>query len=576
MRKHLVANLPASSLLGLLTMVLFACGGGDGDGIESGTTTSPAKSVVITGTVPGTVAIAYDFATGLEAARDVAAGTPKRFSLSLAPGAYYLMFIENEGTPDQGSYPFYNVTGGNVFTLEANTTLDLGVLVCNNYPRTATPRIDPVSGNDNVTESFVPEASFSPGDGKWSATKTFVNSTCPGRSPGTTVTENVTIAQGFGLVAYTPAGTNETAIGFANVNTAILTSSDSALETIYLTMQTDGTLAGSFSKVGYGGGCSEEGTITAVRGASPPPAAVLTGLSIDGPSSMSEYGTATYTATASWSDGSSISVMPTWSVSHPQVASIRSDGVLSCPGKVAGDQTVTITATYSAEGITETATKDVTILNTVSIPFTDQELSGKVFFERWGGESSLLYKLNADFSLEMYLHVPGSLGDRGYSITGTWSNDPEAGLELIFRFADMGPYTVQRIAESSTEMEVSIYEVYFQTGMERVAAWEKTVPVDPGKLPGTYRSNDGCTWVFHPDGTGTCSLSGGITFAWSVDSAGVLRMPSSTGYTAVFYARAGSRSTDAEYSVLQVGFSEHGTATGSFHKYYGGYELTRQ
>ena len=221
-------------------------------------------SVVITGTVPGTVAIAYGLATGKEAARNVASGTPKTFTLSVAPGDYYLMFITNEGTPNQRSFAFQNVTGGNVFTCKANTTLDLGVLVFNNYPGTATPLFDPISGNANVTETFMPEASFSPGAGEWIATRKFVNSTCSGHSPGTTVTENVTIAQGFGIVTFTPAGTTETAIGVANVNTAILTASTSALATIYLTMQSDGSLAGTYSKVGYGEGCSEDATITAV------------------------------------------------------------------------------------------------------------------------------------------------------------------------------------------------------------------------------------------------------------------------------------------------------------------------
>ena len=226
MRKVLTTYLPASLLLAFLAMILVSCGGG-GDGSNSGTTPPPpsTKSVVITGTVPGTVAIAYDLATGKEAARNVASGTPKTFSLSVAPGDYYLMFIENEGTPTQRSFAFRNVTGGNVFTFKANTTLDLGVLVFNNYPGTAVPLIDPISGNGNVTESYMPEASFSPGAGEWVVTRKFVNSTCPGHSPGTTVTENVTIAHGFGIVTYTPAGTTETAIGVANANTAILTAS---------------------------------------------------------------------------------------------------------------------------------------------------------------------------------------------------------------------------------------------------------------------------------------------------------------------------------------------------------------
>jgi hypothetical protein len=105
--------------------------------------------------------------------------------------------------------------------------------------------------------------------------------------------------------------------------------------------------------------------------------------------------------------------------------------------------------------------------------------------------------------------------------------------------------------------------------------WEKIVPVDPGKFPGTYTDSLGYTWVVNADGSGSVSIFGGITFTWSVDS-GVLRMPSSTGYTAVFYARASSQSTATSYTILKVGFPEFNTTTGGFYQYYGGMELTRQ
>jgi hypothetical protein len=99
--------------------------------------------------------------------------------------------------------------------------------------------------------------------------------------------------------------------------------------------------------------------------------------------------------------------------------------------------------------------------------------------------------------------------------------------------------------------------------------------VDPAKQPGSYRGSDGYTWVFNTDGTGTCTGFGGLTFTWSVDSAGVLRMPSTSGYTAVFYARASSQSTATSYTNLKVSFAEHNTSTGNFYKYYGGLSLTR-
>ena len=82
--------------LSFVFLLWHGCGGGGG-GSDSPPT--PTKSVFIKGTVPGTVAIAYDTATGKEATRNVASGTPKTFSLNVAPGDYYLMFIENEGTP---------------------------------------------------------------------------------------------------------------------------------------------------------------------------------------------------------------------------------------------------------------------------------------------------------------------------------------------------------------------------------------------------------------------------------------------------------------------------------------------
>jgi len=446
---------------------------------------------VITGTVPGTVAIAYDLATGKEVARDVASGTPKTFSLSVAPGTYYLMFIENEGTSSQRSFSFRNVTGANVFAFKANTTLDLGVLDFKNYKYlgSATPQIDPISGNANVTESSMPEASFSPGAGGWTATTAFTNSTCPGHSPGTTVTENVTITQGYGLVFITPAGTTETAGGVANVNTAILTaSSASALETYYLTMQPDGSLAGTYSKVGYGGGCSEEGTFAAVLGTSPPPPAI-----------------------------------------------------------------------------------------TPTIPFTQEELSGKVFF--WesnpAGSASRVYILNADLSLKVYVNF--GVNAMHTLATGTWSIYPDGALHLDFFVADNGPLRVRRFTDSSTEMEVEVYdEAWGQWGFSaRGETWEKTVRVDPSKLPGTYSSSDGYTWGFNNDGTGSVSIFGGTAFTWSVDSAGVLRVPFATGYTGVFYARASSQNTDTSYTSLKAGFAEN-TSTGSFYEYYGGIVLTRQ
>lgn len=302
---------------------------------------------------------------------------------------------------------------------------------------------------------------------------------------------------------------------------------------------------------------------------------ILTGLFIEGPSAMAENSSAVYSATAQWSDGSTSLVTATWSVGS-QVVSISAFGVLSCQEDIASAQTVTITASYASGGHTETATRNVMITPLPFIPFTAQELSGKTFFEEHasrGGYSSSLYILNAGGSLAQYATFALPRGETSYYVTGAWTNDSN-GLHLKRIFVDIGPATVQRLAESSMKIDVLFYDEIWK--FYWFSTWEKTVPVDPAKLPGTYTGSGGEMWEFKADETGTSSIFGGITFTWSVDSEGVLRMPSTTGYSAIFYARATSLSTATEYTILNVAFSEHSTSTGRFHKYYGGYELTRQ
>jgi len=319
-------------------------------------------------------------------------------------------------------------------------------------------------------------------------------------------------------------------------------------------------LAMGLSTCGGGGG----------GGGSSAPAATLTGLSVNGPSSVSEYGTGTYTATASWSDNSTTTVTPTWSV-NSQAASISASGVLSCL-QIDNDQTVTVTAAYSFGGITVTATRNVALSNIATIPFTAQMLSGKVFFDEniipGGGYDSSLSILNADSSFEQYTYeIPPDAADFA---KGTWSID--ASGNLVVNISGQGTVTVMLVSDSPTEMQVLIDD---GTATPSTATLEKIVPVDSAKLPGSYVGSDGYTWVFNANGTATCTIFGGTTFTWSVDSAGVLKMPSSTGYSPWWYARAGSQSTASEYTVLKVGFVEYNPA-GGFYKYYGGHVLTRQ
>ncbi|MBE0569362.1 MAG: hypothetical protein IH576_01850, partial [Deltaproteobacteria bacterium] len=93
----------------------------------------------------------------------------------------------------------------------------------------------------------------------------------------------------------------------------------------------------------------------------PASAASLSSISIGGPSSVSEGSTGAFTATAAWSDATTSSVSPTWSVSTAY-ASINSSGTLTALS-VSANQTVTVTASYASGGTTKTASKTVTVAN---------------------------------------------------------------------------------------------------------------------------------------------------------------------------------------------------------------------
>jgi hypothetical protein len=92
-----------------------------------------------------------------------------------------------------------------------------------------------------------------------------------------------------------------------------------------------------------------------------PPA--LTGLSISGPSTVTENGTGSYTATATWNDNSTTAATPAWSLADNTYASINNTTGVLTAGTVVMDQPVTVSANYTSGGVTKTATKPVTIVN---------------------------------------------------------------------------------------------------------------------------------------------------------------------------------------------------------------------
>ena len=93
-----------------------------------------------------------------------------------------------------------------------------------------------------------------------------------------------------------------------------------------------------------------------------PPTFVLVGLVLSGPDSVPENTAADYTATATFSDGSTQTAteLTNWQLDNSTFASIDGGGVLTAL-EVSEDQTDTIIASYTHEGITKETRASVTI-----------------------------------------------------------------------------------------------------------------------------------------------------------------------------------------------------------------------
>ncbi len=81
-------------------------------------------------------------------------------------------------------------------------------------------------------------------------------------------------------------------------------------------------------------------------------------LAISGNTSVTEQSTATYTAMATYDDGSTAAISPSWSVDGSGLATVDSGGVVTV-GSVITDTTVTLTASFGGK----TATKTISIQN---------------------------------------------------------------------------------------------------------------------------------------------------------------------------------------------------------------------
>jgi hypothetical protein len=168
---------------------------------------------------------------------------------------------------------------------------------------------------------------------------------------GTTATYTATATWSDGTTAAATGATFSMTSGPATITSAgVLTAGT-------VTANTSAVIAASYTSGGVNRTTSTTVTIANVS-------ATLTGLTIGSPSAVPEKTSAAYTATASWSNGSTSNVTSsaTWTVAPATYASINA-GVLVA-SEVPSDQAVTVTASYTSDGVTKTAIKTVTITDT--------------------------------------------------------------------------------------------------------------------------------------------------------------------------------------------------------------------
>ncbi len=119
-----------------------------------------------------------------------------------------------------------------------------------------------------------------------------------------------------------------------------------------------------------------------------PPAPVLSSIAIAGPSTVDEGNAAQYTCTATYSDGSTATVVPTWSL-NSSYATISSSGLLSA-GDVDANQSVTVTANFGGQTDTHTVT-----INYVVPVITGISISGPTSCDE---ETTAQYTCTASYS----------------------------------------------------------------------------------------------------------------------------------------------------------------------------------
>ena len=182
---------------------------------------------------------------------------------------------------------------------------------------------------------------------------------------------------------------------------------------------------------------------------------VLTGLEISGPASVDEETSAQYNCTASYSDGSTLTVTPVWG-ENAASAEISASGLLAA-GDVASDQTATLTASFG--GLTDS---HVVLLRYIPPVLTGLMIIGPAVVDEGASASYLCMASYSDGSVVAVTPAWGlSSGIASISATGMLSAGDVTADQTVTLSASFGgvsdshALSINYIAPSLTGISIS-------------------------------------------------------------------------------------------------------------------------
>lgn len=200
----------------------------------------------------------------------------------------------------------------------------------------------------------------------------------------------------------------------------------------------------------YGGTTKQASKLVTIIDTNAPVA--FTALAISGPASLNENSSGQFTATALFSDGSSQIVSPTWT-ENSAAASISSSGLLTA-GNIAGDSTVTVSASFTIGSVTRTGNQDVSLLNIPDpVIFTALTIEGP---QSLNERNAAQYTARASFS-----------DSSTQVVNPTWSENTD--------LTSISPFGLLSAGEVTSDMVVAISASYSINGTTRQATHDATV-----------------------------------------------------------------------------------------------------